>query len=261
MIYYTDLDEFLDCDNIKDFLSTIDRSVEQIQFKNMNVCNNNLLYPDYTKSPFDLFREPCQCQCFSIKSMVRTSAKSVIFVSPHYFLRDVSHSILANGQPSSPQYKTAFKRGQVDLKRDYSDRNMIYHCDVKTIQEYIDNKFNRTDAVYNDKEILCSLMKPIPDRAFFRFTKRTKERLEILSKAEPNGIVDIFLSSPDEVRNSLLDKYRIVYIKGCGTNISKRIRFTNNVPPYKIMDVAEFYVEDGIEKRKSLEQLKNGYYE
>lgn len=259
-IYYTDLDEFLDCDNIKEFLSTIDDSIEQVQFKLMNVCNNDMLYPDYTKSPFDLFREPCENQWHSVKSMIKTTIKKPLFKNPHWFASDFTHSILGNLSPSNNSLRSRFLNSSKYDEKDFSDKNIIYHCDTKTIQEYLETKFNRSDVATCRRDRLCTLMKCIPDRGFFRYTKRTKERLEILSKAEFNGYKDIFINSIEDFDKSLLDTYRCVYIKGTGKNISERVKFTNNIPSYKLIDVAEFYIEDGLEKRKSVEQINNKWY-
>lgn len=253
-LLYCDLDEFIDCKDIKKFLSSIPRKINQVQIKILNMSDSGNLYADYSVSPFKRFTKPAHFQWHIVKSFIRANADNVVFKSPHYFIEDFSNTIFANGKPVRADLKYRFRKGEDYKKSDYDKNEVImHHCDMKTIEEYIAYKFNRSDVLHAD---INTLPKNIPDRCFFRHNEKTRAKLEILSQAPYNGLTDIVLDSIKDYDESMLSKYRVVYIKGNGEDVSKRVKYLNGQDPIDVLDLAEFYIENNVNKRKSIEQLQ-----
>lgn len=252
-LFYCDLDEFIDCKDIKKFLNDIPEKINQVQLKIMNMSDSDNLYADYSVSPFERFTKPANFQWHIVKSFIRTNAKDVIFKSPHYFIEDFSNTIFANGKPARADLKSRYRRGEDYKSSDYDkDEVIMHHCDMKTIEEYLAYKFSRSDAMHADVNVLS---KNIPDRCFFRHNEKTRAKLELLSQAPYNGLTDIVLDNIEDYDESMLSKYRIVYIKGNGEDVSKRVKYLNGQDPIDVNDVAEFYIENNVNKRKSIEQI------
>lgn len=251
-IAYFDLDEYLECSNIKNLLNNMPDDIEQLQVKLANMSDSGFLYADYNVSPYERFTEFAPFQWHTCKAIIKTTTKNLIFKSPHYFLLDFSHTYFPNRSLANQELLSRFHRGDEYLPQDYADGFTLHHCDLKSIEEYINYKFNRTDAMYKD---ICNLPKPIPDRCFFKHNKKTKEKLQILSKASYNGLMDLVLETQKDYNEDFLKLYRKIYIKDLSKDISPRVKKLEN-DIIDIDDVAEFYIESGIKKRKSIEQIK-----
>lgn len=260
-IAYFDLDEFLDCDNIKDILKSLPENINQLKIKLMDMSDSNFLHADYSISPFERFKEPALYSSYSTKVIFKPIFDvNYQIPSPHYANANLSNTCFSNKKLwTNTKSKAGFKNsGPFDPNNFDKDEIVIHHCDTKTIEEYVLNKFNRTDVLFKDIRLKS---KPIPDGAFFTYNVKTKEKLEILSQASYNGLTDLILDLSSQFNENLLNTYRRVYIKEnklpqINESIKNRVRLLNGREPLDDSTVAEFYIENNIEKRKSIEQLK-----
>lgn len=262
-IAFFDLDEYLDCDNIKDVLKKLPEGANQMQIKLMDMSDSNYLHPDYSISPFERFKEPTLHfnQNF-VKSIVKTNSIVDKINSAHFGNIDFTNTYFSNGKRCNTELKSKFKKpGKINLKDFNKDEIIMHHCDMKTIEEYLLYKFDRTDVMFDN---LIKKSKPIPDRAFFGVNKKTKEKLEMLSKVSCNDIIDLILNTEKDFNEKLLELYRKIYIKGYtlpnvvknNEELKYRVKLLGEKEPIDEQDIAEFYIEDGIEKRKSIGQLE-----
>lgn len=180
---FCDIDEFLTgVDNIKDFLSQPQfKHAYQIRIKWKLFDDNNLIERDMSKSVMETFTHECK---FSLhrnlkqkgnleqhgKMIVRGNIDNVIITSPHFASverRDnVLVSILPSGKPC---------RSKVAIEEDYRNETVfLNHYMTKSLSEFIEQKMNRTDAVYGGYHI--------PLDYYWRINKMTKEKIDYLRK-------------------------------------------------------------------------------
>lgn len=104
------------------------------------------------------------------KMIVKGGLPNVIIKSPHFASFKTRENVIPSILPSGVQCYS-----KVSIKENYS-KEYIYmnHYMTKTIEEFINQKMNRSDAVYGDRVIDLDY--------FWRINKKTPEKLKILDK-------------------------------------------------------------------------------
>lgn len=102
------------------------------------------------------------------KMLVRGGLDNVVIRSPHFasfnFRDNVIPSVLPSGKPCM---------SKVVINETYNRENIfIYHYMTKSLKEFIDQKLNRTDAVYGDLSISLDY--------FWRINTKTPEKIAYL---------------------------------------------------------------------------------
>ena len=103
------------------------------------------------------------------KMIVRGGLLNVVIKSPHFaslFTRDnVIPSMLPSGRPCW---------SKVDIKENYTKETVfLHHYMTKSLSEFVKQKLNRNDAVYDQKLTIDY---------YWRINQKTKEKLEYLQK-------------------------------------------------------------------------------
>ena len=179
---FCDVDEFLTgVKNIHYLLEQpIYRKALQIRIMWKLFGDDNLITRDMSLPVYSVFKNEVKSSLmrdlvtkgnleYQGKAMVRGGLQNVIIRSPHFAsikTRDnVIPSILPSGKPSW---------SKVVITEDYR-RETIYlnHYMTKSLSEFVEQKLNRNDAVYNQALTLDY---------FWRINKKTPEKLEWLRK-------------------------------------------------------------------------------
>ena len=177
---FVDIDEYLfGIGNIHTYLSQYHmRNVKQIRIKWRLFGDDDLISRDMSKPPYQVFKNVVKVTLNRDlvhvgnlenqgKALVRGGLPNVVIRSPHFasfYKRDnVIPSILPSGRPCWDK---------VVINQDYS-RETIYlnHYMTKSLSEFINQKLNRNDAVYNKK---------LKMDYYWRINKKTKEKIEYL---------------------------------------------------------------------------------
>ena len=176
---FCDIDEFLvGVDNIKTFLIK-DRfkCCEQIRVKWKLFGDDDLIERDTTKPLLGSFKNEITYSLNNKlttriflenqgKSFVKGKLNNIIFHSVHFAEKPTSN--LISCLPSGRHCKSL-----VEIKEDYSHEHIfLNHYMTKSLSEFIEQKLNRTDAVFSDRELKLNY--------FWRINKKTPEKLEYL---------------------------------------------------------------------------------
>ena len=179
---FCDIDEFLvGVKDIKLFLSQPQfRHINQIRIMWRLFGDNDLITRDMTKSVVETFTTPVKSSLhrnlkqkgnleIQGKAIVRGGLPNVVFHSPHYgCYYDIDHiipSILPSGRPCW---------SRVAIKEDYRFESIfLNHYMTKSLSEFVNQKLNRNDAVFNQQ---------IKLNYYWRINKKTPQKLEWLKE-------------------------------------------------------------------------------
>lgn len=181
--FFCDIDEYLvGVKDIKFWLSMPQyRHANQIRIKWRLFGDDGLIRRDTSKTLMESFKKEVKTTHTRDlvtknnlerqgKAIVRGGLKNVIIQSPHfasYFRREnVIPSVLPSGKPCW---------SKVVIKEDYSKEGIfINHYMTKTIEEFVDQKLNRTDAVFGDISLKLDY--------FWRINEKTQGKLMYLKQ-------------------------------------------------------------------------------
>ena len=186
-VMYCDVDEFLfGVDNIKDFLSQPKfNNVPQIRVKWRLFGDDNLITRDMGKPVYEVFHneitfaynraltKECNLQNQG-KCIVRGRLNGIKLFSVHYANYLKQGCLLRSVLPSGKQCESG-----VCIKEDYSNESVfLHHYMTKSLSEFLEQKLNRNDAVFNTK---------LPLDYFWRINEKTEEKLNYLRE---KGFID-----------------------------------------------------------------------
>ena len=181
-VFYCDIDEFLvGMSNIKIWLEQWQfRRINQIRVKWKLFGDDDLIERDMRKPVWKCFTKEIKSSLHRNlkdkgtlerqgKAFVRGGLNNVVIRSPHFaslYRRDnVIPSVLPSGKPCF---------SKVEINENYSRESVyLYHYMTKSLSEFIKQKLNRNDAVFNQKLTLDY---------YWRINKKTPEKLEYLKK-------------------------------------------------------------------------------
>ena len=181
-VFYCDVDEFLfGVENIKTFLERFrNMPVGQVRVKWKLIGDDGLIERDMSKPVYEVFKHSPKITyernlTFSGtlkeqgKAFVRGGLQNVVVTSPHFASfrerKFVIPSCLPSGRPCS---------SGIVIKEDYSHEDIyLYHYMTKSLSEFVNQKFKRTDAVFGDTLTL---------NYYWRINKKTPEKIEWLKK-------------------------------------------------------------------------------
>lgn len=178
---FCDVDEFLmGVDNIKKFLSNKHFSYpSQIRIKWKLFGDDNIIKRDTTKPLLGAFKKEITSSLnldlktkgnleIQGKSIVKGHLNNVMFDSPHYARYSNVNRLLPSVLPSG---KVCYSG--IAIKEDYSKESVFfYHYMTKSLSEFVNQKMNRTDAVFGKRTLNVNY--------FWRINKPTKKKLEYL---------------------------------------------------------------------------------
>ena len=177
---FCDIDEFLfGVENIHSLLDQpMYQNAQQIRVRWKLFGDDNLITRDMSKKVVDSFqieiKHSLNRNLINIgnlekqgKMIVRGGLPNVIIRSPHFasFLNrdNIIPSILPSG-------KVCYSK--VAIEEDYSNETIyLHHYMTKSLSEFIEQKLNRTDAVFGNTLVLDY---------YWRINKKTKEKLDYL---------------------------------------------------------------------------------
>ena len=180
---FCDIDEYLfGVNNIKSFFDLpIHKNSKQIRVKWLLFGDDDLIERDMSKPVYKAFtkivRHTLNRNLVDIgnlqhqgKSFIRGSMENIIIQSPHFGSignRDIIiPSVLPSGKPCY---------SKVVITENYSQEWVyLYHYMTKSLKEFVDQKLNRTDAVFGDLSIKMNY--------YWRINKQTPEKIEYLKK-------------------------------------------------------------------------------
>lgn len=178
--FFCDIDEFLTgVVNVKLWLEQwLFRNIKQIRVKWKLFGDDDLITRDMSKPVYNVFRKEVKTSLNRNlvdkgtlenqgKAFVRGGVPGVIITSPHFASikrRDnVIPSMLPSGRPCF---------SKVTIMENYSHETVfLNHYMTKSLDEFIKQKLDRNDAVYNQH---------IKLDYYWRINKKTKEKLEYL---------------------------------------------------------------------------------
>ena len=156
------------------------RRASQIRIKWKLFGDDDLITRDMTKPVYSVFKNEIKTSLMRDlitkgnlehqgKALVRGGIPNVVIRSPHFAsikTRDnVIPSILPSGRPCW---------SKVVITENYSRETIyLYHYMTKSLSEFVEQKLNRNDAVYNQALTLDY---------FWRINKKTPEKIEWLKK-------------------------------------------------------------------------------
>lgn len=177
---FVDVDEYLNgIKNIKMLLSLpIYNKFNQIRVKWILFGDDDLIERDMSKPVYKAFKKPVYSSLhrnlqqkgnleWQGKSIVRGKLNNVIFTSVH-FAKYKSGAMLESCLPNGMRCYS-----KVVICERYNCGIYLYHYMTKTISEFINQKLNRNDAVYNTS---------IKLDYFWRINKKTQEKLDYINK-------------------------------------------------------------------------------
>lgn len=177
---FCDIDEFLvGIDNIKTFLSQPHlKNFEQIRVKWKLFGDDNLIERDMNKGVMESFKKeitkPLSTDLKSIcnlhnqgKCIIKGHMNNVVFNSVHFASR-TNGTMLSSCLPSGRLCKSG-----VEIKEDYTKEHIyLNHYMTKTLSEFVEQKLNRTDAVFSERQLKLEY--------FWRINKKTVHKLNFL---------------------------------------------------------------------------------
>ena len=176
---FCDIDEFLvGIDNIKKFLSKpCFGAYEQIRIKWKLYGDSDLIIRDMSKGVMETFTKPAkyslhrnligECNLKDQgKSIVKGHLQGVIFDSVHYASR--GNRILSECLPSGKLCQSG-----VGIVENYNNESVfINHYMTKSLSEFIQQKMNRTDAVFDKRTLDFNY--------YWRLNEKTQEKLDYI---------------------------------------------------------------------------------
>lgn len=184
--FFCDIDEYLTgiC-NVKLWLEQwLFRNIKQIRVKWKLFGDDNLIERDMTKPVYNVFRREIKTSLNRNlkdkgtlenqgKAFVRGGIKDIVISSPHFASirkRDnVIPSMLPSGRPCF---------SKVTIMENYSHETIyLNHYMTKSLSEFVNQKLDRNDAVYNQS---------IKLDYFWRINKKTEEKLTYLKNLNLN---------------------------------------------------------------------------
>jgi len=180
--FFCDIDEFLvGIFNVHAFLEQrIFRNINQIRVKWRLFGDDNKIERDMSKPVWSCFHKVIEKTLHRDlihkgtlenqgKAFVRGGLKNVVFRSPHFaslFKREnVIPSVLPSGRPCW---------SKVEIKESYRYETVfLNHYMTKSLSEFINQKLNRNDAIYNQALKLDY---------YWRINEKTQEKLDYLKK-------------------------------------------------------------------------------
>ena len=177
---FVDIDEFLiNVPNIKVLLSLpMYKRYNQMRFIWKLYGDDNLITRDMAKPVYKVFKKVVNsslarnlqnkgCLERQAKCIVRGHLNNVVFNSVHYASYKngcLVESCLPNGKPTN---------SRVDIKEKFNDVSIfLNHYMTKSLSEFVNQKLNRNDAVFN-KDITLDY--------YWRINEKTKEKIEYLT--------------------------------------------------------------------------------
>ena len=179
---FCDVDEFLfGIDDIHKFLSDEKfNDYDQIRIKWKLFGDDDLVERDMNKPVYEIFSHEVKSSLnrnlidkgnleIQGKAIVRGGIDNVVITSPHFASLRKRNNILKSCLPSGKPCES-----QVVIYEDYSNESVfLHHYMTKTISEFVNQKLNRNDAVYNKKLTMDY---------FWRINKKTKDKIDFLKK-------------------------------------------------------------------------------
>ena len=179
---FCDIDEYLfGVNDIHQFLEQSRfNSVCQIRIKWKLFGDDNLIERDMSKPVYEIFSHEIKSSLMRDlkvkgnlelqgKMIVRGGIKNVVIRSPHFASIYHRDNILPSVLPSG-----RYCNSKVVIYEDYSKENVfLHHYMTKTLSEFVEQKLNRNDAVYNTSLKLDY---------FWRINAKTPQKLEWLKK-------------------------------------------------------------------------------
>lgn len=178
---FCDIDEFLvGVNNIKAFLSQPRFSLfSQIRIRWKLFGDDDLIERDMSKSLMETFtheitsslnrdlNKPSNLEIQG-KSIIKGHLKNIRIESPHFALLGTKNRVLPSCLPSGRVCNSA-----VAIQEDYSHEHIFFHHYMtKSLSEFINQKMNRTDAVFGDRKLKLNY--------YWRINKKTNDKLEYL---------------------------------------------------------------------------------
>lgn len=174
---YCDIDEFLDgVTNIKEWLSTLNAPQVRIKwrlFGDDNIVQRNTykVYGEFKQVvTHSLHRNLVQKGDLEIqgKFILKGWLSNVYISSPHFASYGTRDNIIPSVLPSG----RVCNNSGVRIREDYSNETIyLNHYMTKTLKEFVEQKLNRNDAVYNQALKLDY---------FWRINEKTKEKLDFI---------------------------------------------------------------------------------
>lgn len=180
---FCDVDEFLfGVDNIKDFLNNPKfNNFNQIRVKWKLFGDDDLIERDMSIPVYEAItheiKETLNRNLVDKgnlesqgKSFVRGNLPNIIIRSPHFASNGYRDNTLKSCLPSGRVCNS-----YVAIKEDYSHESVfLNHYMTKTLSEFVNQKMNRTDAVFVDLQIKLDY--------YWRVNKKTPQKLEWLKE-------------------------------------------------------------------------------
>lgn len=177
---FIDIDEYLNgVPNIKSLLSLhIYNKFNQIRVKWLLFGDDDLIERDMSKPVYKAIKKPIYSSLhrnlkekgnleWQGKCIVRGGLDNVVFTSVHYAKYTkgrMLESCLPNGMSCY---------SKIIITERYNCGIYLYHYMTKTLSEFINQKLNRNDAVYNTN---------IKIDYFWRINKKTKEKIDYINQ-------------------------------------------------------------------------------
>ena len=177
---FIDIDEYLfGVDNVKEWLSTIPTEYNQVRIKWKLFGDDELIARDMTKPVYEVFKVRVKHSLHRNltqkgnlesqgKSIVRGHLNDVIITSPHFASYKTRDNVLKSCLPSGKDCRYS----KVVIHEVYDKETIwLHHYMTKSLSEFIEQKLNRNDAVYND---------PVTLKYYWRINKITPQKIMYL---------------------------------------------------------------------------------
>lgn len=179
---FCDIDEYLvGVNEIHEWLSQKQfKFTNQIRVKWKVFGDDDLIERDTNKPLMESFKKECEWSLTRDlkaksnverqgKAFVRGNIEGVAIFSPHYASYEHNKEVIPSVLPSGKMCLS-----KVAIKEDYSNENVyLYHFMTKTLSEFIEQKLNRNDAVFNVELTM---------NYFWRINRKTQEKLDYLKE-------------------------------------------------------------------------------
>lgn len=180
---FCDIDEFLfGISNVHALLSLpLHKNSLQIRVKWMLFGDDNLIERDMSKPVYQVFKKPITQSLNRDlrkkgslekqgKAFVRGGLNNVVIKSPHFASIIERDYIIPSCLPSG---RACYSK--VVINEDYSHESIyLHHYMTKSLSEFVNQKLNRTDAVFGDTHIDMDY--------YWRINRKTNEKLEYLKQ-------------------------------------------------------------------------------
>lgn len=177
---FIDIDEYLfGVTNVSEWLKTIPSQYYQIRVKWKLFGDDNLITRDMTKPVYEVFKTRINHSLHRNlhqkgnlesqgKCIVRGNLDNVIFTSPHFASYMTRDNVLKSCLPSGKECRFS----KVVIHEVYDKETIwLHHYMTKSLSEFLEQKLNRNDCVYNDN---------INIKYYWRINKITMEKIKYL---------------------------------------------------------------------------------